>query len=83
MRAVSAKCWNWRIHVYVKGLEMDLPISLMLVEIIAEMFYSRFTKLLGLPILLGVEGSCTIALKPQHGADSVDEPGKKLHFRYQ
>lgn len=46
----------------------------------AETFYDGLTKLLCLLIHLGMVSSCKVVLRPQHGADSVQELRDELPF---
>lgn len=69
-----------------EGLQTDNPVSLMLLDVMAEALSNGVTRPLCLPIFLRVLSSSKVVLRPQHGADSDrafrDEPPSAIGEHY-
>lgn len=62
----------------VRGWEIDVLVSLMLLDKKEETLYDAFIEPRVLPISVGAVDKRKLVLSPSHGADSVKELGEKL-----
>ena len=61
-----------------QGLDVFIPVPVMLLDVVSEPLYQRPIKPFGLPIRLRVIGSSQVMPHPQEGAHVIEELGGKL-----
>ena len=61
-----------------QGLDLFVPVPLMLLDVLSEALYQSTVEPFGLPICLGVMGGSHAMLHPPPGAHRVESLGSEL-----
>ena len=69
---------NLRVIREGQGLDLFVPVPVMLLEIVSEALYQCTVEPFGLPIHLGVIGGSQVMPHPQEGAHRVEELSGEL-----